>query len=184
MWRNQLIQEFRHGTIVCSCGYRTLRCDCCPDTINFRPNICLSCQTAMTSPNVIRKAIEALTAEANRLYHSDQLLWPNDPNNHVAGFRISPREFLDDRDKHALLVRTGCDWFYWARRTDVAFWRELDNWQEWRLDGQEDCYDCKASIQFGYISFPLGILLCLSCKEALNRAKEAQCRKTESSSGP
>lgn len=177
------MQEFRHGTIVCSCGYRTTRCDCCPDTITVRPNICLNCQTAMTSPNVIPKAIEALTAEASRLLPTDQCLWPSDPNNRRAGYRISPREFLDAKDKEGLLVQTGCDWFYWARRANVALWRELDNWQDWRLGFAEPCFDCKQAITAGVISFPLGVLLCYPCKDALDSAKEAQCSKPEPSSG-
>jgi hypothetical protein len=171
----------RHGTIVCSCGFRTKRCDCCPNMILVRPNICLNCQTAMSSPNIVPKAIEALTAEANRLYYTDQFLWPSDPNNHRAGYAITPREFLDARDKEGILLHTGCDWFYWARRADIARWRELDNWQDWRLGYAEECYGCKDSITAGVISMPLGVLLCYPCKDTLDRTKEVQCSTQEPS---
>jgi hypothetical protein len=178
------MDQFRHGTIVCSCGFRTTRCACCPTKMYLKPNICLSCQTALVTPNVVPQAIAALTMEAERLRLTDQYLYPNDPNNRRSGAAISPMTFLEVKDKHALLLETGCDWFYWSRRWQMSVWRELDNWQPWRFETQENCADCRAALLYGFISMPASVILCPGCKEVLDRAKEAQCRKIESSSGP
>lgn len=175
--------QFRHGVIICSCGYRTVRCSCCPDKQTFKANICLSCQAAMQQPNIVSKAISALTAEAERLYGTGRHLYPNDPINNRAGYAMVPRVFLEANDKESILLQVGCDWYYWARRADYAHWRELDNWEPWRMGAEQKCHDCQQPTRTGYISLPLGVLLCDACYPELCLAKEAQCSKTELSSG-
>jgi hypothetical protein len=172
------MDKFRHGIVKCSCGYKTQRCDCHPDTIVHAPNICLSCQEAMTSPNVTTLAVEAIEAEARRILHTGKCLFPTDPRQCRSGERISPVMFLDARDKLGLLLHTGCDWYYWARRAKIARWREIPDWQVWIPGGATRCFDCGNECKEGYVNLPSGVFLCTNCKEVLDRSKETLCDST------
>jgi len=130
----------------------------------------------MRTPGVIDNAIAALTLEARSLdSRCVEHLWPSDPYHQREGFCLSVATFMEAKDKLSILLMCGCDWYFWARLGKQMQWKKEDVWVCQNPQMREHCGDCAQETFYGSISLPTGVFLCLACKDALDRAKEAPC---------